>query len=118
MILLLQTALEEGAVQQAAEGWGGDRYAYYAGPGGAEVIVMLAAWDSEGDAEEFFDGYAELLYGLGAEDIVEESGAVSGVLRGAAHTILMTGGETLLIIATQAEAAEAALSAFPGFTPS
>ena len=116
VILLLQTALEEAAVQQAAEGWGGDRYAYYAGPDGAEVIVMLATWDSEDDADEFFEGYAELLYGLGAEDIVEESGAVSGILRGAAHTILMAGGETLLIIATEAEAAEAALGAFPGFT--
>ena len=118
VILLLQTALEEAAVQQAAEGWGGDRYAYYAGPDGAEVIVMLAAWDSEDDAEEFFEGYTELLYGLGAADIAEESAAVSGVLRGAAHTILMTGGETLLIIATEAEAAEAALGAFPGFTSS
>ena len=118
VILLLQTALEEAAVQQAAEGWGGDRYAYYAGPDGAEIIVMLAAWDSEDDADEFFEGYAELLYGLGAADIAEESGAVSGVLRGAAHTILMTGGETLLIIATEAEAAEAALGAFPGFTSS
>ena len=118
VILLLQTALEEGAVQQAAEGWGGDRYAYYAGPDGAELIVMLAAWDSEDDADEFFEGYTELLYGLGAEDVVEESAAVSGVLRGAAHTILMTGGKTLLIIATEAETAEAALGAFPAFNAS
>ena len=118
VILLLQTALEEGAVQQAAEGWGGDRYAYYAGPGGAEVIVMLAAWDSEDDAEEFFEGYAELLYGLGAEDVVEESAAASGILRGAMHAIHVVGDQTLLIIATEAETADAALGAFPGFTPS
>ena len=116
MILLLQTGLDERAVQQAAVGWGGDRYAYYTGPDGAELIAMLAAWDSEGDADEFFEGYAELLEGLGAEDVVEEPDVVSGVLRGAAHTIHKAGSETLLIIATDAEPAEAALSAFPGFT--
>ncbi len=118
VILLLQTALEEGAVQQAAEGWGGDRYAYYAGPDGAELIVMLAAWDSEADADEFFEGYTELLYGLGAGDIAEESAAASGILRGAMHAIHMVGDQTLLIIATEAETAETALGAFPGFTPS
>lgn len=118
VILLLQTALEEGAVQQAAEGWGGDRYAYYAGPDGAELIAMLAVWDSEDDADEFFEGYTELLYGLGAEDVVEESAAASGILRGALHTIHMVGDQTLLIIATEAETAETALGAFSGFTPS
>jgi len=117
VILLLQTALEEGAVQQAAEGWGGDRYAYYAGPDGAELIVMLTAWDSEDDADEFFEGYTELLYGLGAEDIVEESAAASGILRDTMHTIHIAGDQTLLIIATEAETAETALGAFSGFTP-
>ncbi len=117
VILLLQTALEESAVQQAAEGWGGDRYAYYAGPDGAELIVMLAAWDSEDDADEFFEGYTELLYGLGAEDIVEESAAASGILRDTMHTIHIAGDQTLLIIATEAETAETALGAFSGFTP-
>ena len=119
LILLLETApLSDGTVQRAVEGWGGDRYAYYTGPDGAEVIAMLAVWDSEKDADEFFEGYADLLDGLGAEDVVEEPGAVSGVLRGAAHTIHKAGGETLLIIATEVGAAEAALGAFPEFTAS
>ena len=119
LILLLETApLSDGTVQRAVEGWGGDRYAYYTGPDGAEVIAMLAVWDSERDADEFFEGYADLLDGLGAEDLVEEPGAVSGVLRGAAHTIRIAGGETLLIIATDAGAGEAALGAFPEFTAS
>ena len=102
LILLLETApLSDGTVERAVKGWGGDRYAYYTGPDGAEVIAMLAVWDSEKDADEFFEGYADLLDGLGAEDVVEEPGAVSGVLRGAAHTIHKAGGETLLIIATE-----------------
>ena len=119
LILLLETApLSDGTVERAVKGWGGDRYAYYTGPDGAEVIAMLAVWDSEKDANEFFEGYADLLDGLGAEDVVEEPGAVSGVLRGAAHTIHKAGGETLLIIATDAGAGEAVLGAFPEFTAS
>ena len=43
---------------KAAEGWGGDRYAIYAGPrDGDAVLVQVSAWDGEADAVEFFEAY-------------------------------------------------------------
>jgi hypothetical protein len=46
--------------RQAAAGWGGDRYAVYTDPKTSAIcITQLTAWDSEKDAQEFFDAYAK-----------------------------------------------------------
>lgn len=37
----------------AATGWGGDRYASFSGPNGARVLVWDTVWDSKADAVEF-----------------------------------------------------------------
>ena len=45
-----------GAPQQAfgaAAGWGGDRLALFEGPGGAVQLVVVSAWDTSADADEF-----------------------------------------------------------------
>ena len=119
MLLLQDGARREGGATEPQRAGAATATPTTPGPDGAELIVMLAAWDSEGDARRVLRGlHRPSFTGLAPEDVVEASGAVSGVLRGAAHTILMTAGETLLIIATQAEAAEAARGAFPGFTSS
>ncbi|HEV7843028.1 MAG TPA: hypothetical protein VGO69_04990, partial [Pyrinomonadaceae bacterium] len=45
---------------QAAAGWGGDRYAVYNEPkSGSVCLTQLSAWDSEKDAQEFFDAYSK-----------------------------------------------------------
>jgi len=45
---------------RGADGWGGDRYAVYENkPSGAVMIEQLTSWDSEKDAQEFFDAYAK-----------------------------------------------------------
>jgi len=45
--------------RRAAAGWGGDRYALFTGPGEADAVVAIKTlWDTEADAEEFFDAYA------------------------------------------------------------
>jgi hypothetical protein len=45
---------------QAAAGWGGDRFAVYNEPkSGAVCLTQLSAWDSEKDAQEFFDAYSK-----------------------------------------------------------
>lgn len=44
----------------AAAGWGGDRYALYENKAtGGMVLVQYTTWDTENDAREFFDAYAE-----------------------------------------------------------
>ena len=43
---------------EAAEGWGGDRYAvHYRESDGALVMALHVVWDSPADAEEFVDAY-------------------------------------------------------------
>ena len=45
---------------KAAAGWGGDRYVLYEGPNrGDALIVQYTQWDTETDAQEFFDAYAK-----------------------------------------------------------
>jgi hypothetical protein len=44
--------------EEAAEGWGGDRYAvHYRESDGALVMALHVAWDGPADAEEFVDAY-------------------------------------------------------------
>ncbi|HEY0079391.1 MAG TPA: hypothetical protein VGB73_12310 [Pyrinomonadaceae bacterium] len=50
----------EDASGKASAGWGGDRYALYEEPRtGGVVLAQLTAWDTEQDASEFFDAYAQ-----------------------------------------------------------
>jgi hypothetical protein len=44
--------------KRAAAGWAGDRYALYEEPKSASILlVQLSAWDTDEDAQEFFDAY-------------------------------------------------------------
>ncbi len=69
--LQLRVWLREGglagdAARLAAQGWGGDRIALLAGPGGAgDVLVLITEWDSARDATEF---------GAAAESVVPGPG--------------------------------------------
>jgi hypothetical protein len=51
---------DEKTSRAAAAGWGGDRYALYENQQTHEtVMAQLTAWDTEQDAQEFFDAYAK-----------------------------------------------------------
>jgi len=46
--------------QKAAEGWGGDRYVLYTGPNKGDVLLtQKTVWDTERDAQEFYEAYAQ-----------------------------------------------------------
>ena len=48
------------AARIAAAGWGGDRYSLYENKATAElVLVQYTTWDSEKDAQEFFNAYSQ-----------------------------------------------------------
>jgi hypothetical protein len=51
---------------QAAAGWGGDRFAVLEGPAGSWAIVMQTAWETTGDATEFESAATEALAAAGA----------------------------------------------------
>ena len=43
----------------AADGWGGDRFRLFKGPLGGHLLVISIVWDTEDDAQEFFDTFKE-----------------------------------------------------------
>jgi hypothetical protein len=44
-----------------AQGWDGDRYALLTGPDGADGLVWVSVWDSEGERNRFVDGFQPAL---------------------------------------------------------
>ena len=66
--------LSENVAQEAADGWGGDSYAFYINEHTDEVIfVMDTIWDTAGDAEQFadaFSNYADLRWNGSVENIL------------------------------------------------
>jgi hypothetical protein len=61
--------------KRASEGWGGDRYALFTGPGASDVVVaQKSLWDTDGDAREFFDAYVRRTtkrYGVEPSEVSE-----------------------------------------------
>lgn len=51
------------------EGWDGDRMVVYTSDGGETAYVWKLAWDSEADAEEFLEGYHEMLSYRNASEV-------------------------------------------------
>ena len=60
---LLSLFIPEQEARRAAEGWGGNRYAYYRAPEGNRVLASVFAWDSPPDAEEFSRAFEKHLEG-------------------------------------------------------
>ncbi len=59
-LILDQFLNNQGESKRAAAGWAGDRYEVYEGPKPGEAfIAQLSVWDTENDAQEFFDAYTK-----------------------------------------------------------
>lgn len=55
-----KTRLDDEVASKAAEGWGGDRYAVYAGPQEEDVaLIYLSQWDTPTDSDEFWAALQE-----------------------------------------------------------
>jgi hypothetical protein len=67
------TRVSEDTASEAAEGWGGDAYAFYQNASSnAAVFVMDTLWDTDADAEEFaaaFKTYADQRWGASDADL-------------------------------------------------
>ena len=57
--LNLETYLSEDEADTAAEGWGGDWYFLLQDSLDCQLIAMLYGWDSDIEADEFYDAYLE-----------------------------------------------------------
>jgi len=59
-LLVLAEFIDKKLAARAAEGWNGDRYAFYEHPRtGRSILIQLTTWDTELDAREFFRAYAD-----------------------------------------------------------
>jgi len=67
--------LSEDFAREAAEGWGGDAYAFYLNDSSQEVVfVMDAFWDTVADADEFaeaFQQYADFRWEAADSDVLD-----------------------------------------------
>lgn len=94
----------------AAAGWGGDTYAYYANEAsGGYVFAWLSAWDTSADAEEFFSSSKDYGVFRWGTSWVDEPKGVSWQ-----DSISMTkaGSQVLWIISNDAAAYEKTTAAF------
>ena len=64
--LFLNQHVPMAQARNAAEGWGGDAYAYY-GSEEEYILVYVTAWDTRQDALEFFDTYASAIEAWGSD---------------------------------------------------
>jgi len=95
----------------AAEGWGGDAYAFYINEATDEVTFILDThWDSMGDAVEFrdaFERYARLRWEITDEDIL---GQTAWLGENTVSTLLQEGERTLWVISANRVLVESILT--------
>jgi hypothetical protein len=103
--LVLEEQISTRRASRAAAGWGGDRYALLRGPGSSSLFVNLARWDTERDAEEFYDAYVRLLEERDIE-LDETDSVATGSFEGKRYHIAVDGVVTLLIISRDAAAVD------------
>ena len=102
---------------KAAEGWGGDRFAIYAGPRADDaLLIQVSAWDAAADAAEFYDAYVERT--RGRDTLPPPTGAARGpdsgraLLTAAARSVLVEfRGTRAVVIEAPAGVDVAALAA-------
>ncbi len=66
MRVYLEAFLDDGKAATAAAGWDGDRYLYLENVGDSrQLFILQSVWDTETDAEEFFDAYIDFVQNKG-----------------------------------------------------
>lgn len=103
-LVALAEFIPKRTARAAAEGWGGDRYVLYENKTtGGLVLIQFTTWDTERDAEEFFEAYAartEKRYKLGKQSDSKSQPRVYDTNEGLA-AIELRGKDVLLIEGVQ-----------------
>ena len=66
ILVMLDNWISTDEAEQAAEGWGGDNFAYYERDDDF-LFTWNIAWDSKDDAHEFYIAFQEMMYETSAE---------------------------------------------------
>jgi hypothetical protein len=104
---------------EVGEGWGGNTIQYYQGPADKYVMVNDFAWDTPGDATEFFDAYEKLLKARFEGDLKSAGLRMQNAYLYQADGVLyycgINGDEVLCLDAPDRDTLNKALANFPGF---
>ncbi|MSQ25632.1 MAG: hypothetical protein EXR49_05080 [Dehalococcoidia bacterium] len=114
--VLLGAHLTASAANVAAAGWGGDRYIFLEGPGGALLYVASQRWDTAKDATEFAAAYAGFLRRQRAQVQPAPPGGVSAILNGGLHEVRVQGARVLITVTTDATLAAGVAALSPPFS--
>ena len=104
-----------GAADDAAAGWGGDRYAMLEDADGRLIIVLNTLWDTEADAAEFYNAYAPTVatrFGPGQRLTLDEPSRVRWSTPNGPIQLLKTGDRVLVIYAPDIEVLELTAAQF------
>ena len=101
----LDQAFPRADAVRAGVGWGGDRLSVYGGPNDAGLLAWHTAWDTNQDAIEFFDLYAEFLRET-TNDVVELAPGRTVAAADGVRSIWVTrlGDEVWIVAGTNAAA--------------
>jgi len=116
--IYLETFVAQHVAEVAAEGWDGDRYLYLKSAEGEKLLALRSTWDSDSDAEEFFDAYISFVREKsdGAWDLIlEEATERQWRIEGLSLYLGRNGSDVLIIIAPSEVVAERVLAEFPEF---
>ena len=100
--IYLETFVDPSKATTAAEGWDGDRYVFLEDTEGRKLLVLSSVWDSQTDAEEFFDAYITFVENKssGAWTLcLDDVGKKWWKTEGLSLYLRQQGGEVLIVIA-------------------
>jgi hypothetical protein len=108
-LLLMGLADDRVQVQNAAAGWGGDSFFFYANGEGGQLLHLEMRWDSGADAREFYAALIASIVNRGGGAGPDE-GATSyrAVIDGVTWSTAVASDRVTLLVSTDAGAVEAA----------
>jgi len=120
MRLYLESFIDTTEATTAAEGWDGDSYVYLKDASDNKLLVLSSIWDSEGDANEFFDAYVDFMEAKSGGTWYWSSNEAGGNRKlwdsdGMSFYLGQQGTEVLIVIAPDETTTVQVLTEFPQF---
>jgi len=116
--IYLESQLGPRRAARAAEGWGGDTFALWAGPGEQRLMALMTQWDTPGDAQEFFEAYVAFSEAKGKGQwplLAKGSGRRWWRAPGQSVYLSRVDANVLLLLAPEDPLVEPLLAQFPRF---
>lgn len=106
--------------REVSDGWGGNTIQYYQGPGKNYVMPSMTVWDTDIDAQDFFDNYVNLLEGRFHSGLKKLGSTATSYLYeadGVFYYAGISGDSTLALQSPDRATLDTALKNYPQFAP-